>query len=233
MNLAVIVPALNEEASIATTLARLPRDLVRQLIVVDNGSTDRTAEVARAAGALVVAEPRRGYGRACLAGLARLEPTIDTVAIVDADGADDTDRLAELCAVVAEQGADLVVTARVLGDARRNLSVPQRFGNWLACFLIGLGWGRRFRDLGPMRVAQRAAFESLGMQDPTWGWNVEMQVKAIERGLRIREVPVAYGRRAAGRSKISGSLVGTVRAGTKILTTLGRLWWARRRARRP
>jgi glycosyltransferase involved in cell wall biosynthesis len=227
MNLAIILPARNEEDCIAGTLLRIPAGLAGQIIVVDNGSTDRTADRARQAGGVeVVAEPRRGYGRACLTGLARLRDEIDAVAVLDADGADDSRNLTAMLALIGQGEADLVLSARRLGDARDNLSVPQRFGNWLACTLIRWLWGYRYSDLGPMRVIRRDALQRLEMTDPTWGWNVEMQVKAIERGLRIREVPVTYGKRVAGRSKISGSVTGTVRAGAKILGTIGRLWWS-------
>jgi glycosyltransferase involved in cell wall biosynthesis len=229
MNLALIIPALDEAEAIGATLARLPAGLARQVIVVDNGSADDTATRARVAGAEVVVEPRRGYGRACLAGLRLVRPEIDAIGILDADGSDDTSRLPEMLALVERDGVDLVIGARVLGEARRHLSPPQRFGNWLASVLIRLGWGHRYHDMGPMRVIRRAALERLAMSDPTWGWNVEMQIKALEHRLRVQELPVTYARRAAGRSKISGNVAGTLRAGGRILATIGRYWWARRR----
>ncbi len=225
MNLAIIIPALNEEGSIAGTLARLPAGLAQQIIVVDNGSTDRTAMVARAAGVEVVHEPRRGYGQACLTGLAHLRRDIDAVAILDADGSDDSSRLPEFVQLIESRAADFVVSARTLGDARRHLSPQQRFGNWLACWLMRLAVGHRYRDCGPMRVLRRDALDRLQMRDTTWGWNVEMQMKAARAGLKIREVPVTYGARAAGQSKISGSVIGTVRAGVKIVVTIGSLAW--------
>lgn len=221
------MPALNEAGCIVETLQRIPCALQAQVIVVDNGSTDETAALARASGVTVVQEPRRGYGQACLTGLAQLAPEIEAVAIVDADGSDDTTRLPEMLSVIERGEADFVLSARVLDDARRHLSPQQRFGNWLACWLIALLWGHRYRDMGPMRVLHRAALARLDMRDTTWGWNVEMQIKAIERGLRIVEVPVRYGERRAGKSKISGSLPGTLRAGSKILVTIGRYWWRR------
>ena len=225
MNLAIILPARDEEGSIVRTLRAIPSGIARQVVVVDNGSTDRTAAAARGAGAEVVLEPCRGYGRACLAGLERLRDGIDAVAILDADGADDSSRLPEMLALVERGEADLVLGARRLGDARQNLAPPQRFGNWLAVALIRWFWGHRYSDMGPMRVIRRDALDRLGMADTTWGWNVEMQVKAVTQGLRILELPVAYHQRIAGESKISGSLTGTVRAGVKILGTIGRLWW--------
>lgn len=222
MKLALIIPSLNEEGNVARTVARLPAGLASQLIVVDNGSTDATADRAREAGAAVVSEPRRGYGQACLAGLAMLRPDIGAVGILDADGSDDTSMLPGMLALIEKDEADMVLTARVLGDAARHLTPQQRFGNWLACWLIRVGWGYRYRDMGPMRIVRRSSFEILHMQDTTWGWNVEMQIKAVEQRLRIVEIPVVYGQRHSGESKISGNLVGTIRAGTKILATIGR-----------
>jgi len=223
MPLAVIIPALNEAGSIGHVIGRIPAELARQIIVVDNGSTDGTAAVAAHAGAVVVAEPRRGYGQACLTGLAQLRDDIDTIAILDADGSDDPQLLLQLLAPIQAGEADFVISARVLGLAKENLSPQQRFGNWLACFLIQLGWGYRFMDLGPLRVLRRDAFELLEMRDPTWGWNVEMQIKAIEAGLRIRQIEIPYGHRIAGKSKISGTLTGTIRAGWKILWMIAKL----------
>ena len=217
MNLAIIIPALNEAGSIAHVIQRIPAGLAQQIIVVDNGSTDGTAGVAAHAGALVVLEPRRGYGQACLTGLAHLRDEIDTIAFLDADGSDDPRILPQLLG-----DADFVVSARTLGLAKENLSPQQRFGNWLACFLIRLLWHYEYRDLGPLRVIRREALERLEMRDPTWGWNVEMQIKAVTHGLRIRQVDVPYGHRIAGKSKISGTISGTIRAGWKILTTIAR-----------
>ena len=219
MNLAIIIPARNEVGCISAVLRRIPHGLAQQVIVVDNGSTDGTAAVAKHAGAEVVFEPRRGYGQACLAGLTHLRDEIDTIAILDADGSDDPEFLSRLLPL----DADFVVTARTLGLAKENLSAQQRFGNWLACFLIRRLWRYDYRDLGPLRVIRREALDRLGMCDATWGWNVEMQIKAIERGLRIRQVDVPYGHRIAGTSKISGTITGTIRAGWKILSTIAKL----------
>jgi glycosyltransferase involved in cell wall biosynthesis len=228
MNLALIIPALNEEGNVGRTIKQLPPELVSQLIVVDNGSTDATADRAKEAGAELVHEPRRGYGSACLAGLATLRPEVDAIGILDADGSDDTSVLPKMLAMIERDEADMVLSARVLGDAVRHLTPQQRFGNWLACWLIRLGWGHRYRDMGPMRVVRRSSFEQLRMQDTTWGWNVEMQIKAVEHRLRIVEVPVVYGQRHSGESKISGNFIGTLRAGTRILTTIGRYAWTKR-----
>ena len=222
MSLAIIIPARNEGACIGAVLQRIPRGLARQVIVVDNGSTDATAAVALKSGAEVVREPRCGYGQACLTGLAQLRDDIDAVAFLDADGSDDPHNLLSLIEPIANGEADFVVSARTLGLARENLSPQQRFGNWLACFLIRMLWGYRYRDLGPLRVIRRDALELLQMRDATWGWTVEMQIKAVQRGLRIQQVDVPYGHRIAGKSKISGTITGTIRAGWKIVMTIAR-----------
>jgi glycosyltransferase involved in cell wall biosynthesis len=191
-----------------------------EVIVVDTASTDGTPEIARRLGARVVAEPRRGYGRACLAGIAALSPDVDTVLFMDADAADRPEDLAVLLAPIEADEADLVIGARRLGVERGALTPQQRFGNALACLLIRLVWGVRYTDLGPFRVIRRDALARLGMRDETWGWTVEMQVRAARLGLRVAEVPVGY-RRRIGTSKISGTLSGTIRAGWKILWVIG------------
>ena len=196
------------------------------VVVVDNGSQDATARRARDAGARVVSEPRAGYGRACLAGLAHLarDPP-EIVVFADADRSDDPADLAALVAPIAAGDADLVIGSRRLGQRAGRVEpgalLPQaRWGNALACALMRLRWGARFTDLGPFRAARWDALERLGMADPTFGWTVEMQVRALRAGLAWAEVPVAY-RRRVGRSKISGTVNGTVRAGAKILWTVG------------
>ena len=218
----VIIPALNEEEGLRATLAEIPRDIVFDIIVVDNGSTDRTAEVARAAGARVVPEPRRGYGQACLTGLAALSPTADTIVFLDADHSDHPEEIAQLVAPIQRDEADLVIGSRVLGGALPGSLTPQqRVGNWLACRLIAARWGARYTDLGPFRAIRRDALETLQMQDTAFGWTVEMQIKAAKHGCRIMEVPVRY-RPRIGRSKISGTWQGSVRAGATILSTIAR-----------
>lgn len=216
----VIIPALNEEASIGGVIEQIP-DWVDQILVADNGSTDRTAERAKAAGAIVVPAPRRGYGSACLAGIAAAGET-DVVIFVDGDLSDYPDQMAILVDPIIEGGADMVIGSRVLGGAEAGSLTPaQRFGNWLACRLIRVFWGVKHTDLGPFRAISRGALERLGMQDPDFGWTVEMQVKAAQRRMAVLEVPVPY-RNRVGHSKISGTIRGTVAAGTKILLVIFR-----------
>lgn len=219
LRIGVIIPARNEAAALPGVLgAILP--WVAEVIVVDTASTDGTPEIARRFGARVVAEPRRGYGRACLAGIAALSPEVDTVLFMDADAADRPEDLAVLLAPIEAGEADLVIGARTFGVERGALTPQQRFGNALACLLIRLVWGVCYTDLGPFRVIRRDALARLSMRDETWGWTVEMQVRAARIGLRVAEVPVGY-RRRIGTSKISGTLSGTVRAGWKILWVIG------------
>lgn len=218
----VVIPALNEEDSLPLVLADLPRPPVRRVVVADNGSSDGTARVARQGGAVVVAAPRRGYGSACLAGLAHLrgnDPP-EVVVFVDADYSDHPEELPALVAPILAGEADLVIGSRVLGRRERGALLPQaRAGNLVACALIRLLYGHRYSDLGPFRAARWEALERLGMADPDFGWTAEMQVKALRRGLRVAEVPVSY-RRRVGVSKITGTVTGTVRAGYKILWTV-------------
>lgn len=208
------------EGSPPNATALRPWHGVHDLIVVDNGSTDRTAEVARRAGARVVTEPIPGYGRACLAGMAALDPSVDTIVWMDGDGADDPSEVPKLLEPLAQDRADLVIGSRVAQAAPGSLTIPQRFGNRLACALMRWCFGVRSTDLGPFRAIRRQALERLGMTDQAFGWTVEMQAKAARAGLRVVEVPVRYRRRSMGRSKISGTLSGTLRAGWAILSTI-------------
>ena len=225
---ALIIPALNEEATIGAQLIQIPAGFFDPIVVVDNGSTDATAEVAAAAGATVVTEPRRGYGRACQAGIAALSGEVSAVAFMDADLSDDPAELGPLLQRFEEDGLDLLIGSRTLGTAESGSLTPlQRFGNGLSTRLIGLLWNVRFSDLGPMRVIRREALARLRLRDPTFGWNVEMQASAAALRLKIAEMPVRYRRRRGGRSKISGTLTGSVRAGAKILWTIGRCYCAK------
>ncbi len=221
----VIIPALNEARSLPLVLRDLPADKVREVLVVDNGSSDDTAEVATRLGATLVSEPRRGYGRACLTGietLARRDRPPDVVVFLDADYSDHPDELVRIVRPIAEGRADIVVGSRVLGEHEPGALLPQaRFGNLLASWLIRRCYGLPVTDLGPFRAIRWATLLELRMNDPDFGWTVEMQVKAAKYGVRYAEVPASY-RRRIGVSKISGTLSGTVRAGWKILYTIYR-----------
>lgn len=226
----VVIPALNEEEALPRVLADLPRAgdalpggaRVRQIVVADNGSTDRTADVAREAGAFVVRASERGYGSACLAALAHLRQSPPgIVAFVDADHSDDPRELPLVLAPLLAGQADLCVGSRTLGAFEPGAFSPaQAFGNRLAPALLRLLYGARVTDLGPFRAIGWEALESLRMRDRDFGWTVEMQAKAFRAGLRVAEVPVTYRRRRLGRSKISGTLRGVWGAGTKILWTI-------------
>lgn len=226
----VVIPALNEESSLPLVLADLPPG-VRRVVVADNGSRDRTAEVAREGGAEVVPAPRPGYGSACLAGLAHLRRSgpPEVVVFLDADYSDHPEELPHLVEALLRGEADLVIGSRVLGSREPGALLPQaRAGNLVACLLIRFLYGHRFTDLGPFRAVRWEALEALGMSDPDFGWTAEMQVKALRRGLRVAEVPVSY-RRRIGVSKITGTVSGTIRAGHKILWTVFKHSFRRRR----
>lgn len=221
----VVIPALDERAAIPLVLADLPRHLLREIVVVDNGSTDGTPECARSHGATVVIEPRRGYGRACLTGVETLAAKAtppEAVVFLDADHSDHAEEIEALLRPIAEHRADLVVGSRVLGRRQPGALLPQaRFGNLLASWLIRRLYGLVVTDLGPFRAVRFETLLALGMSDPDFGWTVEMQVKAARAGVRYLEVPVSY-RVRVGVSKISGSVSGSLRAGRKILLTIFR-----------
>ena len=219
-----VIPALNEAENIGGVLDGIADRGLRRVVVGDNGSTDDTAAVARAHGAEVVFAPKRGYGTACLAALAHIaQDPPDAVLFLDGDGADDPEDLAALLAPIEADTADLVIGSRVTGEAEPGALTPvQIFGNVLSSSLVRLFFGVKFTDLGPYRVITWAGLTQLEMADPDFGWTVEMQAKAAKRRLRCAEVPVAYRRRRAGKSKVSGNLVGSFKAGVKILYTIGR-----------
>jgi hypothetical protein len=231
----VIIPALNEEESLPRVLCDLPT--VGRTIVVDNGSTDATAKVASDAGADVVQEPQRGYGAACLRGLAEVEraiaagePPPRVIVFLDGDYSDYPERLPELAAPVLAENADFVLGSRLLGERETGAMPPQSiWGNRLACFLMRLLFAARYTDLGPFRAINYQALKSLGMVDQNFGWTVEMQIKAARAGLRTIEVPVPY-RCRIGQSKISGTLAGTIKAGYKILFVIAKYGFGRRRS---
>ncbi|MEX2263576.1 MAG: glycosyltransferase family 2 protein [Bryobacteraceae bacterium] len=221
----LIIPALNEEPAIARTLDAVPRELYREIIVADNGSRDRTAEIARAHGATVVHEPDRGYGAACLRAIAAAPPGIEAVVFMDADSSDNPAEAAILLEPILSGRADLVLGSRTLGSAEKGSLQPhQKLGNLLATLLIRLIYGHRYTDLGPFRAIRAECLHRLGMRDRNYGWTVEMQIKAVQRKLRVLEVPVGY-RRRIGVSKVSGNLKASTLAGIKIIWLVLRLSW--------
>ena len=218
--IAVVIPAYNEADAIARVIGDIPA-WVDQIVVADNASTDATATIATAAGAQVVHETEPGYGAACLAGLAAVAAA-DIIVFVDGDYSDFAEDMAQLVDPIIAGGCDMVIGSRVLGDSEPGALTPQqRFGNWLATRLIRLIWGVAYTDLGPFRAIRRVALDQLQMRDRNYGWTVEMQIRAAQVGLAVHEVPARY-RRRIGTSKISGTVTGTIRAGTKILTVIAR-----------
>jgi len=225
----VIIPAFNEARAIRRVINDVP-DMVDEIVVVNNASTDETGDNARAAGATVVREPNQGYGYACLRGIeyARGKQP-DVIVFLDGDYSDHPDEMSRLLAPILNDQADFVVGSRIRGEAEPGAMLPQaRIGNRLACALMRWIWGARYTDLGPFRAIRFQDLLALDMQDQTFGWTIEMQIKAVEAGLRVREVPVSY-RKRVGVSKITGTLSGTVKASVKILWTIAR--FALRRGR--
>jgi glycosyltransferase involved in cell wall biosynthesis len=226
---AVIIPALNEESSLPLVLRDLPP--VGRVIVVNNGSTDATAQRATEGGALVVVEPERGYGAACLRGLAALAEDRSApprvVVFVDADYSDHPDQLPELVAPILAGTVDFVLGSRLLGKREPGaMPLQSLFGNRLACFLMRHLFGGRYTDLGPFRAIDYQALLGLGMVDRNFGWTVEMQIKALRAKLRTLEIPAPY-RKRIGKSKISGTVTGTLKAGYKILYVIAKYGWQR------
>ena len=222
----VIIPAYNEEDSIGKVISEIPEDLVRHIIVGNNGSTDETKLRAEEAGAIVVDEPRSGYGNACLAGMAyiaSLSSAPDIVVFIDGDFSDYPEHMTELVDEIQRKGNDLVIGSRALGDLQRgSMTTTQIFGNWLATNLIRIIYNYNFTDLGPFRAIKYQKLLELKMKDRDFGWTVEMQVKAAKLKFKCTEVPVNY-RRRIGVSKVSGTIRGTILAGHKILWTIFKL----------
>ena len=219
----VIIPAFNEEQSIGLVINAIPEGLSKIVVVGNNGSTDQTAAVARKAGAVVVDESRKGYGNACLAGMAYLK-TLETppeiVVFLDGDFSDFPGEMTNLIRPIVENEVDLVIGSRVLGNRENGaLLAHQRFGNWLAVSMLNWLYRYRFTDLGPFRAIRYDRLMQLDMQDRNFGWTVEMQVKAAKHGLKCTEVPVSY-RKRVGTSKVSGTIKGSVMAGYKIIGTI-------------
>lgn len=223
MRIVLIIPALDEEGAIGGVVRAVSRALVHDVIVVDNGSRDRTAAVAQAAGATVVHEPRRGYGSACLAG-ARAAQSADILAFLDGDGSDDPAELPRVLQPLLRGQADLVLGSRTRGAERSGLTPQQRVGNLVVTSLVRLLYGVALTDIGPFRAITQSAFQTLGMEHPTYGWPVEMVVKAAKQGYRIVEVPVSCHRRI-GRSKVAGTVKGSILAGYHLLRTTLRYAW--------
>lgn len=217
MKVSVIIPVLNEEDAIAKVINDIPKTLVQEIIVVDNGCTDNTAEIAWKQGAKVVTEMQRGYGSACLAGIAAIQET-DIIVFLDGDYSDDPTEMPLLLQPIHDGHVDFVIGARI--PCEKGALLPQaRFGNKFATFLIRFFFGVKYTDLGPFRAIRHTQLIALNMQDKTYGWTVEMQLKAAKKGMPLCEVPVSY-RKRIGTSKISGTFTGSIRAGAKILTTL-------------
>ena len=222
----VIIPAFNEEKSIARVIGDIP-SLVRHVVVANNNSTDRTAEVALAAGAKVVFEPQKGYGKACLTAMNWIKQQgvqPDILVFLDGDYSDYPQELEELIAPITAGKADLVLGSRAMGEREAgSMTIPQVFGNALATTLMRWMYGAKFSDLGPFRAIQWGKLIALGMVDQNFGWTIEMQIKAHQAGLNYLELPVRY-RKRIGVSKVSGTVKGVIGAGYKIIFTIFKYW---------
>jgi len=219
----VLIPALNEENAIGRVIEEIPDHLVDEIVVIDNGSADRTFEKASKKGATALQELKRGYGQACLTGIkyiSQLDPAPDIVVFIDGDHSDYPDKLGDLIDPIANGEVDMIIGSRALGNREDgSMTFPQIFGNWLATTLLRLFYGAKFTDLGPFRAIRYDSLMELGMVDTNYGWTVEMQLKAAKAKLRYAEVPVDY-RKRIGFSKISGTISGTFKAGYKIIWTI-------------
>lgn len=217
LKIAVVIPALNEEQAISHVLKDLPKELIYQIVVVDNGSKDKTAITAQKLGAEVVFEPKRGYGAACQKGLSLVSPEVEIIVFLDGDYSDYPEELNLIIEPILSNKADMVIGSRSLGQREMGALTPQQvFGNWLATRLIKIIWGFDYSDLGPFRAIRASSLKLLEMSDTNFGWTIEMQIKALKHQLKIKEVAVRYKKRL-GKSKISGTLTGSIKAGIKIL----------------
>jgi glycosyltransferase involved in cell wall biosynthesis len=216
--ISVVIPAFNEEQSIGKVVNAIPKNCVNHIIVVNNNSTDNTAEIAKSSGAIVLNEHRKGYGWACLKGIDECRKlNTDIIVFMDGDFSDYPEEISNVLTPILERNMDMVIGSRVLGIAEKGSLMPQqRFGNWLATRLIRVFYRGKFTDLGPFRAIRFDALEKLKMSDKTYGWTIEMQIKAVKKKLRYCEVPVNYKKRI-GTSKVSGTVKGTLLAGIKII----------------
>jgi glycosyltransferase involved in cell wall biosynthesis len=221
----VVIPALNEEEPVGNVVGEiLTTGVASEIIVVDNGSTDRTAERAREAGARLVSEPRRGYGRACRAGVESVSPDCEVIVFLDGDGSDCPEFIPALVQPVVDDRFDFVIGSRTRGQREPgSMNFQQMAAGYLAGWLIRVIYGVKFTDMSPFRAIRPAVLKSLGMREETYGWNLEMQMRAARAGLRILEIPVNHRCRTGGVSKVSGTLRGTIVAGTRIVGTFVRI----------
>jgi len=222
--ISVIIAALNEEAAIANVINSVPKDLADEIVVVDNGSRDRTAEIATSAGARVVKEPIPGYGRAFRAGLRSVSPKCEIVVFLDGDGSDCPEMMDRLVTPIMEGKSDFVIGSRTRGHRETgSMNFHQVFAGYMVGFILRILYGVRSTDMGPFRAIRRDTLDRLGLREETYGWPLEMQMRAVRARVRTLEVPVDYRRRAGGYSKIAGTVRGSVLAATRILITLARI----------
>jgi glycosyltransferase involved in cell wall biosynthesis len=225
--ISVIIPALNEAESIGHVVASMPWHLIAECIVVDNGSTDGTAQIARNAGARVITSPR-GYGAACKAGSDAALPSSNILVYIDGDGSDIIDDLPLLITPIINNEADFVIASRIRGQREPGSMLPsQVFAGYLVGTLLRAFQGVRYTDMGPFRAIRRSSLEKLQMSELTYGWNLQMQIRAAQHNLRILEIPVNYRRRIGGTSKVSGNFTASIRAAARILNVLFRTGFSR------